>query len=86
MRRRAAGDPRQLGIGLASYVEITGFGGSEMGHVEVHEDGSATGRTVVGIEASAEAIASATLSARDAELRGVTFAAGDATAFALGGA
>ena len=27
------GDPRQLGIGIASYVEITGFGGSEMGYV-----------------------------------------------------
>ncbi|MGZ5405451.1 MAG: xanthine dehydrogenase family protein molybdopterin-binding subunit, partial [Nocardioides sp.] len=44
-RRRDAGDPRQLGIGIASYVEITGFGGSEMGHVEVHEDGSATVRS-----------------------------------------
>lgn len=44
-RRRDAGDPRQLGIGIASYVEITGFGGSEMGHVEVHADGSATVRS-----------------------------------------
>ena len=44
-RRRDAGDPRQLGIGIASYVEITGFGGSEMGHVEVHDDGSATVRS-----------------------------------------
>ena len=44
-RRRGAGDPLQLGIGIASYVEITGFGGSEMGHVEVHEDGSATVRS-----------------------------------------
>jgi carbon-monoxide dehydrogenase large subunit len=45
--RRARGDVRALGIGLASYVEITG-GGSEAGAprenalVEVHEDGSAT--------------------------------------------
>ncbi len=44
-RRREAGDPRQLGIGIASYVEITGFGGSELGHVEVHADGTATVRS-----------------------------------------
>jgi aerobic carbon-monoxide dehydrogenase large subunit len=45
--RRARGDVRQLGIGLASYVEITG-GGDESGPpnenatVEVHPDGTAT--------------------------------------------
>ncbi len=45
--RRARGDVVQLGIGLASYVEITG-GGDESGPpnenatVEVHPDGSAT--------------------------------------------
>lgn len=44
-RRRDAGESRLLGIGVASYVEITGFGGTEMGHVEVHEDGSATVRS-----------------------------------------
>ena len=44
-RRRAAGDPVQLGIGIASYVEITGFGGQEIGIVEIHEDGSATVRS-----------------------------------------
>lgn len=43
-RRREAGEARQLGIGIASYVEITGFGGEEHGHVEVHDDGSATVR------------------------------------------
>ena len=41
-RRRAAGEVRQLGVGIATYVEITGFGGSEYGSVHVHEDGSAT--------------------------------------------
>jgi carbon-monoxide dehydrogenase large subunit len=41
-RRREAGDVRQLGIGVAVYVEITGFGGSEFGSVHGHEDGSAT--------------------------------------------
>jgi len=41
-RRRAAGDVKQLGIGLATYVEITGFAGTEFGSVEVHADGSAT--------------------------------------------
>jgi len=46
-RRRADGDPRQLGIGLSVYVEITG-GGAEAGGpqenatVEIHPDGSAT--------------------------------------------
>jgi aerobic carbon-monoxide dehydrogenase large subunit len=46
--RRARGDVRQLGIGLASYVEITGMGegeGSgpnENATVEVHPDGTAT--------------------------------------------
>ena len=47
--RRARGDVAQLGIGLASYVEITGMGdGAEGGGpqenatVEVHPDGTAT--------------------------------------------
>ena len=41
--RRARGDVVQLGIGVASYVEITAGGGSEeYGRVEVHPDGSAT--------------------------------------------
>ncbi|WP_459984421.1 xanthine dehydrogenase family protein molybdopterin-binding subunit [Nocardioides sp. AN3] len=41
-RRREAGEVKQLGIGLATYVEITGFAGSEFGSVEVHADGTAT--------------------------------------------
>ncbi len=41
--RRARGDAVQLGIGVGVYVEVTG-GGSELGVVEVHEDGSATVR------------------------------------------
>jgi len=45
--RRATGDPVQLGIGLACYVEITGpgmeaGGPKENATVEVHPDGSAT--------------------------------------------
>ena len=41
--RRQRGDVCQLGIGVASYVEITAGGGaSEFGRVEVHPDGSAT--------------------------------------------
>ncbi len=43
-RRRDAGDTTLLGIGLATYVEVTGFGGSEFGAVHVHPDGSATVR------------------------------------------
>jgi carbon-monoxide dehydrogenase large subunit len=42
--RRARGDRRQLGIGVACYVEITGWQG-EFGSVEVHLDGTATART-----------------------------------------
>ena len=46
-QRRANGDPRLLGIGIATYVEITGAGvGSEYGSVEVLADGSA--RVVTG--------------------------------------
>jgi carbon-monoxide dehydrogenase large subunit len=47
-RRRASGDIRQLGIGVASYVEITGMGDGEgtppqeNATVEVHPDGTAT--------------------------------------------
>ncbi len=42
-RRRAAGDRVQLGIGVASYVEVTsGGGGSEFAALQVHPDGSAT--------------------------------------------
>ena len=46
-RRRASGDPVQLGIGISCYVEITGGGDeaggpSENATVEVHPDGSAT--------------------------------------------
>jgi carbon-monoxide dehydrogenase large subunit len=46
-RRRANGDTLQLGIGLSSYVEITGPGGeaggpNENSTVEVHPDGTAT--------------------------------------------
>ena len=46
-RRRAAGEPVQVGVGLSCYVEITG-GGDESGApqenatVEVHPDGTAT--------------------------------------------
>ena len=42
-RRREAGDEVLLGIGVASYVEITAGGGSdEFGAIEVHDDGTAT--------------------------------------------
>jgi carbon-monoxide dehydrogenase large subunit len=42
--RRESGDARQLGIGLASYVEITAAdaGAGETAKVEVHDDGTAT--------------------------------------------
>jgi len=43
-RRRKAGDPVALGIGVSSYVEVTAPLGLhvEYGAVEVHDDGSAT--------------------------------------------
>ncbi|MGY1823872.1 xanthine dehydrogenase family protein molybdopterin-binding subunit [Geodermatophilus sp. SYSU D00079] len=45
-RRREAGDVRQLGIGLSTYVEITGadtgLGAAESAELEVHPDGTAT--------------------------------------------
>jgi len=40
--RRRRKDRLQLGIGLSTYVEITGGGGSEFASVEVHSDGTAT--------------------------------------------
>ncbi|MWB98044.1 23S rRNA (uracil(747)-C(5))-methyltransferase RlmC [Agromyces seonyuensis] len=48
--------------------------------------GTPTGTEVTGIETSVEAVASAELSRTDAALERVRFAAGDATAFALGAA
>ncbi len=40
--RRKSGDRRQLGIGVAVYVEVTAGGGGEFGAVDVHRDGRAT--------------------------------------------
>lgn len=41
--RRERGDTKLLGIGIASYVEVTsGSGGTEFGALDVHADGSAT--------------------------------------------
>jgi carbon-monoxide dehydrogenase large subunit len=42
--RRERGDAKQLGIGLCSYVEWTGFG-TELGTCEVGEDGKVTVRS-----------------------------------------
>ena len=46
-RRREAGDPVQLGIGVSVYVEVTAGpqAGEEFGRVVVHPDGSATAFT-----------------------------------------
>ncbi|MGH3496761.1 MAG: xanthine dehydrogenase family protein molybdopterin-binding subunit [Nocardioidaceae bacterium] len=41
-RRRDNGDTKLLGIGTATYVEITGAGDGEFGSVEVHDDGTVT--------------------------------------------
>jgi carbon-monoxide dehydrogenase large subunit len=62
-RRRESGDPRQLGVGIASYVEITGFGGSEHGFVSVHDDGSATVRSGTSAHGQGHATAFAMIAA-----------------------
>ena len=41
-RRIEAGEEKLLGIGVSTYVEITGFGGKELGSVLIEPDGSAT--------------------------------------------
>lgn len=40
--RRERGDRRALGIGIATYVEITGGDGKEYGSVDIGDDGTAT--------------------------------------------
>jgi aerobic carbon-monoxide dehydrogenase large subunit len=48
-RRRDAGDPVQMGIGLCVYIEITnGFAEPEWGSVEITPEGGATVRTGLG--------------------------------------
>jgi carbon-monoxide dehydrogenase large subunit len=42
--RRDRGDAKLLGVGVAVYVEVTGWG-SEFGSVEVHADGTVTAKT-----------------------------------------
>jgi carbon-monoxide dehydrogenase large subunit len=39
-RRQEDGERKQLGIGVSAYVEITGFGGTELGSVRIEPDGS----------------------------------------------
>jgi len=44
-RRRSDGDPVLLGVGVASYVESTSMGPSELGEIELADDGSLVVRT-----------------------------------------
>jgi carbon-monoxide dehydrogenase large subunit len=45
-RRRERGGPKQLGIGISTYVEVTnGVAETEFGEIEIAEDGSAVLRT-----------------------------------------
>src|SRR4029079_8256019 len=39
-RRIEAGESKVLGIGVSTYVEITGFGGSALGSVQIEPDGA----------------------------------------------
>ena len=41
-RRREAGEQRALGLGVASYVQITARGDADVGAVDVRDDGSVT--------------------------------------------
>ncbi len=45
-KRRASGDPKQLGIGLSAYVEVTAPAGLhvEYGAIEINDDGTVTAR------------------------------------------
>src|SRR5919106_4440293 len=61
-RRRAAGDRKQLGIGISVYVEITSpLPGPEFGAVTVNPDGTATLRTGVSPHGQGHATAFAML-------------------------
>ncbi len=42
VKRRAAGDPVQLGIGVSCTVEVTGGGEGESASIAVHDDGTVT--------------------------------------------
>ena len=64
--RRQRGDVKQLGIGLSTYVEVTGFTSHEFGSVEAHPDGTFTVRSGIsphgqGHETSLAQVASGTL-------------------------
>lgn len=79
----AAATPRtawDLYCGVGGFALHLAGAGDRAGHPA--SDGRIA--QVVGIETSVEAVASAEQSAREAGLTGVRFAAGDATAFALG--
>ena len=86
-RRRDAGEPWQLGVGIAAYVEITGFGGEELGEVEVRPDGSALVR--VGTSAHGQGHATAfSMIASDRlgiPLERITFEQSDTAVVATGG-
>ncbi|MDP9296396.1 MAG: xanthine dehydrogenase family protein molybdopterin-binding subunit, partial [Actinomycetota bacterium] len=64
--RRERGDRLQLGVGISTYVEVTGFSSHEFGSVEAHRDGTFTVRSGIsphgqGHETSLAQIASGTL-------------------------
>jgi carbon-monoxide dehydrogenase large subunit len=66
--RRQRGDVRQLGIGISTYVEVTGFTSHEFGSVEAHADGTFRVRSGIsphgqGHETSLAQIAAGTLDA-----------------------
>ncbi|MDP9242598.1 MAG: xanthine dehydrogenase family protein molybdopterin-binding subunit [Actinomycetota bacterium] len=66
--RRRRGDRLQLGIGISTYVEVTGFTSHEFGSVEAHRDGTFTVRSGIsphgqGHETSLAQIASGSLGA-----------------------
>ncbi len=88
-RRRSAGQRRMLGIGLSSYVEVTGGGGpgAEFGGVTVHGDGTATARVGTSAHGQGHATSFAMLvaDALGIELDAVHFVQSDTAVIPTGG-
>ncbi|MQA17131.1 MAG: molybdopterin-dependent oxidoreductase [Pseudonocardiaceae bacterium] len=88
-RRRQAGERRLLGVGLSTYVEVTGGGGpgAEFGAVTVHDDGTATARVGTSAHGQGHATSFAMLVADSLgiDLDAVRFVQSDTAAIPTGG-
>lgn len=86
-RRRERGDRRVLGIGMSSYVEITGGGSGEFGAVDIQPDGSATVRVGTSAHGQGHATSFAMLVADrlGIPLESITFLQSDTAVIPRGG-